>query len=652
MAHKLLKRLVHSPFDQFIGVGLKYFSILFVLSFCLNTQAQETRAFTFQRFHQPFAWHEGQGFPKVRTDAPKGGTLSTVMTQTINSLHPYDYEDGLLRTRPTFSDDLIYENLMTYDPIEGTERIFPLVARALRFTPDFSEFVFELDPRARFQDGSPVTGADIVFSLDVLKASNPQTKAALEANIAAVEPSLSEVRLKLKTKNQAARNALMLFNRLKVVKAIKPVTADGITRKYMGTGAYEIVSLNRNKAVFHKRANYWAAALPTRQGFFNFDKVEVETYMDPTIARLSLNRAQISFYEEKMSYLVPGLSDSLKKKGVPLDYTPQPMGIAGNEISSYVFNLDRPLMNDVRVRRALVLAYDFDTINNNYFGNALKRPVSLLEDSALAPTGVATGGVKERLEACGQDSSAPFEKLGNAEYSSFANSRERLRAAHQSLKAAGLKVQDGQLMRPLGDDRWIPVTLKILAYDEDEMRQLLFYKENLRLLGITAEVTRPVDGAAFNVMIAQNNYDIATATEQMLTADRWPRSGTLKYMFLSSLADRSEPDISNPNRLRLPCMDEMIASLDREDPNSQAYKDASEAIARLQQGLYLNIFMGQPKARHIFTDPEIEVPDGLSRTRTHMYGYRKPSYAEPMYDNPPSWLGGDCQDLSCIFGGH
>lgn len=60
----------------------------------------------------------------------------------------------------------MYDTLVTFEP--GKTDPVPDLAKEWRGTPDAKRFTFTLDERAVFSDGTPVTSADVVFSLDRL----------------------------------------------------------------------------------------------------------------------------------------------------------------------------------------------------------------------------------------------------------------------------------------------------------------------------------------------------------------------------------------------------------------------------------------------------------------------------------------------------
>ena len=65
-----------------------------------------------------------------------------------------------------------------------------------------------------------------------------------------------------------------------------------------------------------------------------------------------------------------------------------------------IFNMRRSVFSDLKVRQALVLAFDFDTINRMLFSGTMKCPHSLFfSNTSLAHQGKAEGQEAEILNS-------------------------------------------------------------------------------------------------------------------------------------------------------------------------------------------------------------------------------------------------------------
>ncbi len=59
----------------------------------------------------------------------------------------------------------VYQTLVTVDP-NNPARLIPDLATSWQSNADSTQFTFNLNPKAKFADGSPVTSADVKWSFD------------------------------------------------------------------------------------------------------------------------------------------------------------------------------------------------------------------------------------------------------------------------------------------------------------------------------------------------------------------------------------------------------------------------------------------------------------------------------------------------------
>src|SRR5690606_6935073 len=61
--------------------------------------------------------------------------------------------------------NFLHDSLMTgnYDEFET---LYPLIAESLEYPADYTWVIFNINPKARFHDGNPITAHDVVFSFN------------------------------------------------------------------------------------------------------------------------------------------------------------------------------------------------------------------------------------------------------------------------------------------------------------------------------------------------------------------------------------------------------------------------------------------------------------------------------------------------------
>ena len=103
-------------------------------------------------------------FPYVNPAAPKGGTLRLGVIGSFENLNPL-----IVAGVPASAvREFTVESLMARSYDEPFT-LYPLLAQSIDTPPDRSSVTFQLNPRARFSDGTPVTVEDVVYSLQTLR---------------------------------------------------------------------------------------------------------------------------------------------------------------------------------------------------------------------------------------------------------------------------------------------------------------------------------------------------------------------------------------------------------------------------------------------------------------------------------------------------
>ena len=96
-------------------------------------------------------------------NAPKGGTLKSAAIGTFDTLNPYN-----IKGKAPTGMNLVYARLMARVWDEPFT-MYPMIARSYEMAENRSWISFTLDERARFQDATPITADDVLFSFETLK---------------------------------------------------------------------------------------------------------------------------------------------------------------------------------------------------------------------------------------------------------------------------------------------------------------------------------------------------------------------------------------------------------------------------------------------------------------------------------------------------
>ncbi len=274
----------------------------------------------------------------------------------------------------------------------------------------------------------------------------------------------------------------------------------------MGSGAYQLGKVVAGRSVSYVRnLNYWGWALMVNQGRFNFDEIRYTYYRSDEVAFEAFKAGEYRFRIEKnaklwaTAYQFNAIKQGQVKQELVTDANPVAM-------RGLIINTRRAPFDEVRVRQALVLAFDFDWVNQALLYGQKVRLMSFFEGSELQAKGVPS--LSERLllsvlpltQAQKQTLiSTPLPpKTDPSGYH-----RHALLQARSLLLQAGLTYHQGKLI----DKQGRAVHLTILVADETLNRVLLPYLANLKRLGITATI-RQVDKAQWAMMRRRFEFDM------------------------------------------------------------------------------------------------------------------------------------------------
>jgi microcin C transport system substrate-binding protein len=509
-------------------------------------------------------------FDYVNPDAPRGGELYLANPDRRTSFDKFN-PFSLKGVAAAGVSNLMFETLAVGSADE-VATMYGLLAEDMELAPDRLAMTFRLNPKARFNNGDPVTAADVKYSYDTLLAKGaPQFKILFADVKQCVVVDERTVRFDFKSLNRELPlivGGVPVFSR----KWGANTSFDKIQLEApIASGPYLIDRYDVGRSISYKRdPNYWGDAVPARRGMYNFGRIVYRFYKDD-VARLEAFKAgefdvvvEYSAKNWARSYIGPKFSSGeIVKRELPHS------NVAG--MQGFVMNLRRPQFQDIRVRKALALALDYEWMNRQLFYNQYRRIYSFFNNSDLAATGLPSADELKLLEPLRDklDPSvfgpAPVPPRTDPPFSLRVN----LLQARKLLRQAGWEYRDGALRNSKGE----PFAFEILDDQSALSRVISVYVRNLEKLGIQVS-QRTADYALVQKRMEEFDFDM-TSTR---FGDTNSPGNEMFDMFGSKAAD--EKGSSNYWGLKDPAVDKLVEALVAADSRRQL-EAAARALDRV-----------------------------------------------------------------------
>jgi microcin C transport system substrate-binding protein len=441
-------------------------------------------------------------FGYVNPDAPKGGILRE------GTIGTYDNFNGFADrgVSSVGAAGYFFDTLMT-GSLDEVDVYYPLIAEKVEYPADFSWITFDINPRARAQDGKPITSADVVFSFGKFMAEGvPQFKQYYDG-VKAQALGTYQVKFTLKSGDKALAISLASLDILPESYWSSRKLSDPLTEVPVGTGGYTVKDYKIGQYVVYQRLpDYWARDLPVNRGQNNFDAIRYDYYRDETVAFEAFKAGEYDFYEENIAknwatmYTGRPFDAGYIVKEVVPDQRPQGM-------QSFVFNVQRPMFKDRRVREALGYALDFEWLNKNFFYDQYTRSRSYFTNTEYEATGLPGADEVKILEPI--RAKIPPEVF-TEEYrppvtDGTGNIRDQLHKALDLLKDAGWEVnKDGKLANVKTGE---PMAFELLIYSPSMGRVAAPIQKNLDRMGVAMTI-RQVDTTQYVNRMRNRDYDM------------------------------------------------------------------------------------------------------------------------------------------------
>lgn len=499
-------------------------------------------------------------YEHANPDAPKGGAVSMAAQGTFDSLNPYVIRGTAaagLAVRG-FGGGLLYDTLRDQS-IDEPSTSHPLVAEFYTYPEDFSFAIYRLNKAAHWHDGEPITPEDVVWSFEMLKQHNQLYREYYE-NVTAAD-ILNETDIKFSFNETGNRELPNILGDMPVLPKHwwEGVDGDGNQRDFtqptleppLGSGPYRIASFDSGSSITWERVeDYWAADLPVNKGRNNFDSFKYTYFLDATPIWEAFKKGGVQdFRSETRSkrwageYNFPAFEDGKVVKRAFPTTSPQPM-------QGFSMNMRRAKFQDIRVRKALLHLFDFESVNRLQLSELRTRTDSYFEGGELQSSGIPMDRELEILEEFRDQLPAELftEPYANPVGGDRVKGRANQRIAAQLMREAGWEPKDGSWINTESGEKF---TIEILGASATTNIIAGQFTEDLRRFGIDASI-RIVDVAQYISRLEEFDFDVTT----VVLAQSLSPGNEQRDFWSSAAADRS--DSRNMSGIKNPIVDELI----------------------------------------------------------------------------------------------
>lgn len=514
-------------------------------------------------------------FDYVNPAAPKGGDITLSAIGTFDNFNRY-----ALRGNPGVSTETLYDTLFTNSDDEPGS-YYPLVAEMARYPDNFAWAEIEINPQARFHDGTPIKASDVAFTFNKFMTEGvPQFRLVYKgAKVRAIAPLTVRIELATPSKERMLGLFSLPVFPEKFWKNHK--LSDPLSAPPLASGPYKITAWRMGQYITYSRVrDYWAANLPVNRGRWNFDSIRYDYYLDDNVAFEAFKAGAFDFRNEVSAknwatrYTGKNFANHfIVKEEQPND--------AAQDARWLALNIQRPIFEDRKVREAIGLAFDFEWMNKALFYGAYSRANSYFQNTEYAARDYPHADELILLAPMKKDLPPEvFTSIYNPPKSNGNGfDRENLLKAMTLLKEAGWELKDQKLVNVKTGK---PFTFELLIGATGNTQWVLPFQHNLQRLGITMEI-RQVDNSQLTNRMRKRDYDMIPT---LYSAMPYP-SADVQIAWASEYVDSTY----NSPGVKSPVVDELISQIVANQGDKQKLLPLGRALDRVLTWNYYMIPM-------------------------------------------------------------
>ncbi|AIW16480.1 extracellular solute-binding protein [Vibrio tubiashii] len=444
-------------------------------------------------------------FDYVNPDAPKYGKVTYGQMGTYDNFNRY-----ASRGVAAAGSGQLYDTLM-YSPSDEINTYYPLIASKARYSDDYMWLELDINPKARFQDGEPITAHDVAFTFQKFMTEGvPQYRSYYKAIKSVTAKSDLVVRIEM---SEPDREKLFSFAQSTRVlpkhfwqdkKFSEPLNEPPV-----GSSAYKVTDYKPGQSVTYTLdKDYWAKDLPVNVGRNNFEQIQYDYYRDDTVMLEAFKAGEFDIRIEsepkfwENSYTGSNFDKGYIKKEVIPHSQPQ-------QANGFVFNIQTEVFKDPKVREAITYALDFEWMNKNLFYNENSRTRSYFQNTDYASVGLPSDAEKAVLEPIKDKipSRVFTEEYQPPKTDGSGRIRSQMRTAFKLFKEAGWELKNKVMTNTKTGEA---MSFELLIFNPNVETYAIPFQKNLKLMGVDMKL-RTVDRTQYIKRLRDRDFDMVSS---------------------------------------------------------------------------------------------------------------------------------------------
>ena len=444
-------------------------------------------------------------FDYVNPDAPKYGKVTYGQMGTYDNFNRY-----ASRGVPAAGSGQLYDTLM-YSPSDEINAYYPLIASKARYSDDYMWLELDINPKARFQDGEPITAHDVAFTFEKFMTEGvPQYRSYYKAIKSVTAKSDLVVRIEMSEPDREKLFSFAQSTRVLPKHFWQDKNfSEPLNEPPVGSSAYKITDYKSGQSVTYTLdKDYWAKDLPVNVGRNNFEQVQYDYYRDDTVMLEAFKAGEFDIRIEsepkfwENSYTGSNFDKGYIKKEVIPHSQPQ-------QANGFVFNIQTEVFKDPKVREAITYALDFEWMNKNLFYNENSRTRSYFQNTDYASVGLPSDAEKAVLEPI-KDKIPPrvfTEEYQPPKTDGSGRIRSQMRTAFKLFKEAGWELKNKVMTNTKTGEA---MSFELLIFNPNVETYAIPFQKNLKLMGIDMKL-RTVDRTQYIKRLRDRDFDMVSS---------------------------------------------------------------------------------------------------------------------------------------------